>query len=145
MIYLTKNDILGRIKASNLETITEGDDSLLDTHELDAVSVVISYLAHDYDTDLVFQPIETVGYVMNATIKRMTIDIMMYNLHNGRINPRQIPENIIAKRDDAVRWLSSVANPKTMINAPFLPKKVFEGQSNNAMAWGSKTKRQNDY
>lgn len=146
MVYFTKADIIARIKESNLDVITEGVDSILNPHELDAVDEVISYLAHDYDTDMVFQPLGTLEYVLNATIKRMTIDIMLYGLHNSRVNPRNIPENIVQKRDDAVSWLKSVANPKTNINAPFLPKREFDNeQSNNAMAWGSRSKRQNDY
>lgn len=145
MVYLTKEHILGRIKAENLETITDGDDSLLAGEELDAINVVRSYLSHDYDTDLVFQPLETLNYVMNATVKRMTIDILLYNLHNSRVNPRNIPENIVQKRDDAIKWLKDVANPKTNTNAAFLPKKQFEGKRNNEMAWGSRAKRQNDY
>jgi phage gp36-like protein len=145
MVYLSKADILARIKAENLEVITGGDDTLLSPHELDAVDEVKSYLAHDYDIDLVFQPVETADYKLNATIKRMTIDLLLYGLHNSRVNPRNIPENIVQKRDDAVTWLKSVANPRTNINAPFLPKKQFEGKRNNEMAWGSRSKQKNDY
>ena len=145
MVYFTKDDVLARIKASNLDVITEGDDTILNPHELDAVDEVKSYLAHDYDIDLVFQPIETEDYTLNATIKRMTIDVMLYGLHNSRVNPRNIPENIVQKRDDAITWLKSVANPRTNINAPFLPKKQFEDGRNNEMAWGSRAKRRNDY
>ena len=145
MVYFTKDDVLARIKASNLDVITEGDDAILNPHELDAVDEVKSYLAHDYDIDLVFQPIETEDYTLNATIKRMTIDVMLYGLHNSRVNPRNIPENIVQKRDDAITWLKSVANPRTNINAPFLPKKQFEDGRNNEMAWGSRAKRRNDY
>lgn len=145
MIYITKDDIVARIKAENLEIMTGGDDTILVPHELDAVDEVKSYLAHDYDIDLVFQPIGTADYVINPTIKRMTIDILLYGLHNSRVNPRNIPENIVQKRDDAVTWLKSVADPRTNINAPFLPKKIFEGNRNNELAWGSKEKRQNYY
>lgn len=145
MVYLTKNDILARIKAENLETITGGDDTILTPHELDAVGEVKSYLDHDYDIDAVFQPVATEDYTLDATIKRMTIDVLLYGLHNSRVNPRNIPENIVQKRDDAITWLKSVANPRTNINAPFLPKKQFEAGRNNEMAWGSKEKRQNSY
>lgn len=145
MVYLTKADILARIKADNLEVITGGDDTILNSHELDAVDEVTSYLAHDYDTNLVFQPIETAEYSLNATIKRMTIDVLLYGLHNSRVNPRNIPENIVQKRDDAITWLKSVANPRTNINAPFLPKKQFEEGRNNEMAYGSRPKRKNYY
>lgn len=145
MVYFTKDDVLGRIKSENLEVIIGGDDSLLTAPELDAVNEVTSYLSHDYDTDLIFQPIDTIDYSLNETIKRMTIDVMLYDLHNSRVNPRNIPENIVQKRDDAIAWLKSVADPRTNINATFLPKKQFEERRNNEMAWGSKPKRQNEY
>lgn len=135
---------MGRIKAETLEVVTEGVP-ISDDQEADAVNEVSSYLAHDYDTDKVFQPIDTPDYKFNATIKRMTIDILLYNLHNSKVNPRNIPENIVQKRDDAIKWLSDVSNPRTNTNAPFLPKLVFEGKRNNEMAYGSRPKQQNDY
>lgn len=146
MVYLTKKDILARTTAQNLHVVTEGDDETLDRQEIDAVSVVSSYLSHDYDTEAIFQTVDTPEYVFHPTIKRMTIDIMLYNLHNDKVNPRQIPDNVIAKRDDAINWLKDVANPKTNTNAPFLPKKVFENEKrNNSFAWGSAPKRDNAY
>ncbi len=145
MIYLTRKDVLGRIKESNLDIITEGDDSLLTAYELDATSVVSSYLSHDYDTSAVFMPLETENYVMHPTIKRMTIDIMLYDLHTSRVNPRNIPENIVQKRDEAVIWLKDVANPKTNTNADFLPKKQFAARRNNIIAWGSNEKSSHKY
>lgn len=147
MVYLTKDDILGRIKESNLEVITEGNDDILDPHELDAVNTVSSYLAHEYDTTQIFQPLGTVDFTFDPTVKRCVIDIMLYNLHNSRVNPRNIPENIVVKRDDATDWLKDVADPRTNTKAAFLPKLVFpkEDRRNNEMAWGSSAKRQNKY
>ena len=145
MIYFTKNDFLERIKSSNLEVITEGDDSLLNSYELDAVNEVSSYLSHNYDTGAIFVPKEIQLVPLNSTIKRMTIDIALYNLHNSRVNPRNIPENIVQKRDDAIRWLKDVANPKSMVEANFLPLRDYPEKSNNAMAWGSKPKKYNTY
>ncbi len=145
MIYLTKDDFLERIKASNLEVITEGDDSLITSYELDAVNEVSSYLSHNYDVGAIFQPIGTADYTIDPTIKRMTVDIALYNLHNSRVNPRNIPENIVQKRDDAIAWLKNVANPRTNVVADFLPKREFGEKRNNELAWGSKQKRQNSY
>lgn len=146
MNYITKKDVLNRISAKNLEVVTEGDDSLLEgDNELDAISEVSSYLDHDYDVDEVFKPVDTIGYSMHPTIKRMVVDVMLYNLHNGKVSPRNIPKNVVERRDDAIKWLKSVADPKTMVNARFLPKRTFEEKSNNAGAWGSKPKRSHRY
>ena len=144
MIYLTDADILERIKSSTLEVVTDGIP-ISDSIESDAINEVTSYLSHDYDTDSVFQPFGTVGYLFNPTIKRMVVDILLYNLHNSKVNPRNIPENIVQKRDDAVSWLKDVANPRTNTTASFLPKKEFEGNRTNETAWGSRTKQKNDY
>lgn len=145
MIYITKKDVQARIKTDNLEIITGGDDNLFSSAELDAVNEVSSYLTHNYDTALIFQPIETPDFVLNPTIKRIVVDVMLYHLHNSRVNPRQIPENIIQKRDDAINWLKNVANPKTQIVADFLPKREFGEKRNNVFAWGSREKRSNTY
>jgi len=145
MLYLHLKDVLARIKENNLDIILEGDEGLLLDEELDAVSEVQSHLAHDYDIGAIFQPKETDGFKLHPTIKRMTIDIMLYNLHNSRVNPRQIPENIVNKRDDAKKWLRDVADPKTNTNAPFLPKKQFPKRRNNHMSWGSQSRNPHKY
>lgn len=147
MVYLTKENVLARIKSTNLDVITEGDDDVLDPHELDAVNTVSSYLAHEYDTTLIFRPLGTAGFTFDPTVMRCVIDIMLYNLHNSRVNPRNIPENIVVKRDDAIDWLKDVADPRTNTKAAFLPKIAFapEDRRNNEMAWGSAPKRQNRY
>lgn len=144
MIYLTDADVLDRIKAETLAVITE-DAPISNSQEADAVNEVSSYLAHDYDTDEIFKPLATPDYTFNPTVKRMVVDVMLYNLHNSKVNPRNIPENIVQKRDDAIKWLKDVANPRTNTTASFLPKKQFEGKRNNEMAWGSRNKRRNDY
>lgn len=144
MVYLTDADILDRIKAATLAVIIE-DAPISNSQEADAINEVMSYLAHDYDTDLIFQPLGTADYTFNPTVKRMVVDILIYNLHNSKVNPRNIPENIVQKRDDAITWLKDVANPRTNTTAAFLPKKQFEGKRNNEMAYGSREKRQNYY
>jgi hypothetical protein len=47
-------------------------------------------------------------------LKRQAVDLTLYELHT-RIKPRQIPEHRIAKRDDAVKYLSDAANPRKNI------------------------------
>lgn len=154
MVYFIKSDLLARIKAANLDVILEGlnetpelEESTLTTHELDAVNTVSSYLAHEYDTATIFQPRGTADYTIDPTVARCVLDVMLYNLHNSRVNPRNIPENIIARRDDAIEWLKDVANPRTNTKAGFLPKIQYEADEkrNNETAWGSREKRQNYY
>ncbi len=145
MIYFDIDDILSQVREDNLDFILEGDEDKLNDSELDAVGVVQSYLSHDYDVEQIFQTIDTPDFTFHPTIKRMTIDIMMYNLHTSRVIARNIPESVVNRRDDAISWLKDVANPKTMTNAPFLPKKVFEERKNNAFSWGSQPKASHKY
>ena len=84
------------------------------------------------------------GEKRNALIKRYVIDIVLYELHS-RINPRNTPEFRIQRRDDAIKWLVSVQNPRNNIDADFLPKRVFEVQNGNDVSWNSKKKLSHDY
>lgn len=139
--FVSKNDVLTRIKSADLDVITEGDDSLLIEPEADAIFEVSSYLSGRYDTDAVFN---AEAEARNATIKRIVIDVLIYNLHN-RVNPRNIPEKRIQLRDDAIDWLKMVASVRSNVNADFLPKKDFGEKRGNDISWNSRPKRQNDY
>ena len=57
----------------------------------------------------------TPGDTRNALVKRHVIDITLYELHS-RINPRNIPELRIQRRDDAIKYLMNVADPRKNIN-----------------------------
>ncbi|MGL4995630.1 MAG: hypothetical protein ACRC6G_05610, partial [Deefgea sp.] len=78
-------------------------------------------LSNSLFTDpLIFEP----GDRRNALIKRHVINIALYELHS-RINPRNIPEFRIQRRDDSIQWLKLVQNPRNNIDADFLPKRDF--------------------
>ena len=154
MVYFIKTDLLARIKEANLDIILDGLNSTpeleaatLTSHELDAVNTVSSYLSHEYDNAKIFQPRGTEGYTIDPTIARCVLDVMLYNLHNSRVNPRNIPENIIARRDDAIMWLKDIANPRTNTKASFLPSIEYDkdDKRNNELAYGSRTKQNNYY
>jgi hypothetical protein len=85
-----------------------------------------------------------IGDTRNALIKRQVIDIVLYELHS-RINPRNIPEFRIQRRDDAIGWLKLVQNPRNNVDADFLPVKVFEPKTGNDISWNSKKKLTHDY
>lgn len=59
----------------------------------------------------------TSGDNRNQQIRLYMIDIVLYHLHS-RINPRNIPDFRIARRDDAVKWLGLISNGKIMANLP---------------------------
>lgn len=86
----------------------------------------------------------TAGDPRNALIKRYSVDIALYELHS-RINPRNIPEFRIQRRDDAIAWLKLVQNPRNNVNADFLPAKDFGAQKGTDISWNSRHKQSNKY
>ena len=143
MIFLTTEIILARIKQEDLDYLTDGLESSLNAAELDAIHEISSYLGARYDTDAIFAPGQTEAE-KNATIARMLTDITLYNVH-ASANPRNMPEYRIQRRDDAISWLKSVADPRKNISADFLPLKDFGEGRGNDITWKSKPKRDNYY
>lgn len=79
-----------------------------------------------------------------ALIKRHVVNIVLYELHS-RINPRNIPEFRIQRRDDSIKWLKLVQDPRNNVDADFLPKRDFGEMRGNDISWNSKKKLKHDY
>lgn len=139
LVFLTKADVLTRIKEKDLDAITESDDSKLDEPEADALLEFSSYISTRYDYAAILA-LET----KPAIIKRIIIDILLYNLHT-RVNPKLIPEKRIELRDDAISWLKLVASPRSNVNADFLPLRDYGEKRGTDISWGSRKKRNNHY
>jgi len=60
----------------------------------------------------------TVNDPRDALLVRLMVDLMLYEIHS-RINPRMIPELRIQRRDDVIKYLSSVADPRKNIDPGF--------------------------
>lgn len=54
----------------------------------------------------------------DALLVRLMCDLMLYEIHS-RINPRMIPEFRIQRRDDAIKYLTAVADPRKNIDPGF--------------------------
>lgn len=134
-----------RIASGDLDVLTDAYDRdvLLNGAELDAINEVTSYLAIKYDTDQIFN-IEQPESDKSATINRIVADIAIYNLSN-LINSRNIPESRINLRDDAIKWLSAIADPRGNITAPFLPPREYADKSKGDISWGGRPKNKNYY
>lgn len=86
------------------------------------------------------------GDIRKLLIRRYMVDISLYELHS-RLNPRQIPEFRITRRDDAISYLKKVADPRKNITPDF-PIKVFADKEGNDITWDSNVKinhGQDDY
>ena len=82
------------------------------------------------------------GDTRNPLIKMHLVDITLYHLHS-RINPRNIPDFRIARRDDCINWLKMVAGGKISVNLPVL--EPLEDQIGLKAKWGSNEKFNHNY
>ena len=82
----------------------------------------------------------TAGDTRNALIKMYLIDLTLYHLHS-RINPRNIPELRLTRRDEAITWLKMVNEGKITTDLPVLATPTNAGLK---IRWNSSTKFDND-
>lgn len=101
---------------------------------------ITSFIDDDQEWDVAASNYFTLGDNRNEQIKMYTIDIALYHLHS-RINPRNIPDFRIARRDEAINWLKMIAKGTISADLPIHTNNE-RGQNIN---FGSKPKLKNDY
>lgn len=139
MDILTPEDINAIIDETILEEITEGDDTILDTAELDAIGEMTGYLAIRYDPAKCFdRALSTDNNGINTVIQRL-VDVMLYHAHS-RIMPDNIPELREKRYNNAINWLEKVASGYI---APALPLK--EEDPTNPLRYGNSSTTENKY
>lgn len=82
------------------------------------------------------------GDTRNPLIKMHLVDMTLYHLHS-RINPRNIPDFRIARRDDCIKWLEMVASGKITVDLPIIEPE--EDQVGLKVKWGSNEKFNHNY
>jgi len=85
----------------------------------------------------------TAGDSRSALILRFLIDVVLYEIH-CRINPRNIPEHRINRRDDAIKWLKGCADPRGNMN-PNLPLADQDDKHGVDISWNSNEKQSHYY
>jgi len=85
----------------------------------------------------------TAGDTRDPLILRFLIDVILYEIH-CRINPRNIPQHRINRRDDAIDWLKKVADPRNNVN-PNFPEKTFDENKGLDIVFGSNKKQSHYY
>lgn len=80
------------------------------------------------------------GDTRDQLIKMHLIDLTLYHLHS-RINPRNIPELRLTRRDEAIAWLKMVNEGKITTGLPVLSTPTNAGLK---IRWASATKFNND-
>lgn len=120
--FITKPDYARFIRPEVLERLTDGDDSLLDLAENDAISLMAGYLNTRYDTPAIF----AAGAAdRNPIIVKYAVDISLYNLYS-RAMPEQVPELRRENMAEAERWLNRVC--KGLVDPPDLPRPAEEAK-----------------
>ncbi|NOT00685.1 MAG: DUF1320 domain-containing protein [Phycisphaerales bacterium] len=108
MGYVTNGDIEARVGAARYVQLTDdagsGSANLTVVAEArdGAEGLVNSHLAQRYAV-----PIDLAAHAEAAAVlKSVTLDLVEYGLHARR---REVPRDVIVKRDNAVAWLQRVA------------------------------------
>lgn len=115
MAFIDKTVILSYIKQDNLDKITEGDDSILTDPIAHAESIIREYLGARYNIDAVFDDATNTKYL---TLRKVAIDIAIWNLYSGKVNPRHIPELRSMNYDYAMKCLDKYARGQIGDNLP---------------------------
>jgi phage gp36-like protein len=122
MAFLAKTDFKTYIDTDDLDIITQADDSII-TEASDAAQVEVeSYLRDRYDTTTMFA---AAGAARDKLLIKLMIDIVLYEIFS-KLNPRNIPEYRIQRRDDTIQYLKDVGNPRLNIS-PAFPLRVIDG------------------
>lgn len=79
------------------------------------------------------------GDSRSELLLRYVIDVIIYEIH-CRINPRNIPEFRIQRRDDAIKFLKLCSDPRNNIQ-PNFPLKTFEENKGTDVIWNSNPKQ----
>lgn len=133
--FITPADYPRFIRAEVLARLLDGDDTLLELVETDAIGLMAGYLNTRYDTAIIFA---ATGDDRNPIILKYAIDIALFNLY-GRAMPEQVPELRKENMAEAERWLTRVC--KGLVDPPDLPRPV--EATKDFIKYGSNPPRQN--
>ena len=103
--YIAKTDYLSDIRAANLDKLIDDTDSILDSAEDTALSMIRSYLKEKFDLDAEFA-------LSGSNRDHMTMKIVRYLvLHDlfDRVPSRKKPESVSENFEFAVDWLEKVS------------------------------------
>lgn len=121
--FIQTSDYNASIHREIIETITRGDDEVVEICEDRAVDEMRSYLSGRYDCDAIFA---ARGVERNTLILMMAIDITIYHIFSIH-NPQKLSQVRVDRYNRAVEWLKAVAAGKISIaDAPLLPEETLK-------------------
>ncbi len=112
MAFLSKIDFRFSISTAVIDSITGGDDSIVDELAAEAIEEMKSYLNERYDVVTVFS---ATGTARNKMIVMYCKDIALYHLYSIP-TLMTIPDNRINRYSKALTWLKDVRDQKLNIN-----------------------------
>ena len=124
--FLVKEDYVYSISIEVLDTLTGGNDDIINQISLEAIEEMKSYLNARYDIQSIFS---TSGDERNKTILMYCKDIALYHIYSI-FTFREMPEIRYTRYKKAIHWLEQVCEQK--INPEGLPiNKAFVKSGSN--------------
>ena len=122
--FIDPEDYDATVHRDIIDSLTRGDDSILDICEDRAVEEMKSYLSVRYDVERIFA---ARGDERHPLILMVCLDIAAYHIYSVG-NPQKLQNGIRKERyDRAVEWLKAVAKGTVSINgAPLLEEESRE-------------------
>lgn len=139
MAFLTKEELKTRSHIEIIDTITRGDEAIIDMIISESITFMKGYLIARYDTTSVFA---ATGDNRDQVVLKMLKAIVIYEIYSSH-NPQMMTQVVQDNNDRAIKWLEQVR--KANIN-PNLPTATNEdNQEVSYIKYGSNTKRGNHY
>ena len=119
--FIQTFDYNASIHREILDTVTRGDEQVVEICEDRAIDEMRSYLCTRYDCDAIFAARDG---ERNKLILMMAIDITIYHIFSIH-NPQKLSQVRVDRYNRAVEWLKAVAAGKISIpDAPLLPEET---------------------
>lgn len=137
MMYLEMADFDPIMNDEFIGGLVDGNTAILDTAELQTMSMVENYLSELYDmaTEWSYQ-----GVARNNYLVRLMVSLIRYDLYQRL--PKGgfgVPQDVAAGRTEAVNWLMAVSQGN--ISAKLPTKTGPEGEVKTVTRWGSEPKK----
>lgn len=121
--------------------VSQGDVTLVENAEREAIEEICGYLRPKYDVEAIFS---CCGSDRNAQIVMLCADISLYHLVSSQ--PGRLGYEIRDVRyRRAIKWLEDVSSGKIVPDLPLSGGDVAGGGSGPVVSWGSQWKRGNEW
>jgi hypothetical protein len=136
-MFLTKDDLLSKIRTYRLDQIIDNDDTVLELVFAETQSDLNNFLFEHYDADAIMN---ASGTARNDTILGWARHLAIYKLYE-RIPDSQVPERVVKNYDDVMQLLRKVSTGDYAMNFP--RKQAEEGGAKTQFQWASTPRRRN--